>query len=68
MKDTFGFREARIVGGDEGARVGVMGGLRGLDDMREEGMDNLLGNKGRGITSGEEGLGKAERKHFSLQG
>ena len=36
------FREARIVGSDEGAGVGVMGGLRGLDGMREEGTGNLL--------------------------
>ena len=35
MEDTFEFREARIVGGDEGARVGVMGRLRVLDGMRE---------------------------------
>ena len=27
-----------------GAGVGVMGGLRGLDDMKEEGMENLFGN------------------------
>ena len=33
-EDTFEFREARIVGGDEGARIGVMVGLRGLDGMR----------------------------------
>ena len=30
-KDTFEFRKARIVGGDEGAEVGVMGGLRELE-------------------------------------
>ena len=30
-EDTFKFRKARIVGSDEGAGVGVMGGLRGLD-------------------------------------
>ena len=36
-EDPFEFREARIVGGYEGAGVGVMGGLRGLDGMREEG-------------------------------
>ena len=30
-EDTFKFLKARIVGGDEGAGVGVMGGLRGLD-------------------------------------
>ena len=40
-EDTFEFWEARIVG-DEGAGVGVMGGLRGLDGMREEGTRNLL--------------------------
>ena len=45
-EDTFEFREARIVGGDEGAGVRVMGGLRGLDVMREEGTGNLLGNEG----------------------
>ena len=33
-----------------------MGGLRGLDDLREEGTGNLLGDEGRGITSVEEGL------------
>ena len=43
----FEFQEARIVGGDERAGVGVMGGLKGLDGMKEE---------GRGITSGEERL------------
>jgi hypothetical protein len=57
-EDMFEFWEARIVGGDEGAGVGVMGGLKGLDVMREEGSGNLLGNEGRGITSGEEGLGE----------
>ena len=31
FEDTFEFRKARIVGGDEGAEVGVMGGLRGLE-------------------------------------
>ena len=35
-----------------------MGGLRGLDIFREEGMGNLLGDEGRGITSVEEGLGE----------
>ena len=45
-EDTFEFRKARIVGGDEGAGVGVMGGLRGLDGMRSQGTGNLLGNKG----------------------
>ena len=57
-EDMFEFWEARIVGGDEGAGVGVMGGLKGLDVMREEGSGNLLGNEGRGITSVEEGLGE----------
>ena len=33
-KDMFKFRKARIVDGDEGARVGVLGGLRGLDGRR----------------------------------
>ena len=46
------FQKARIVGGDKGAGVGVMGGLR------EEGIGNLLGDEGRGITSVEEGLGE----------
>ena len=32
-EDMFEFQEARVVGGDEGARVGVMGGLRVLDGM-----------------------------------
>ena len=57
-EDPFEFQEARIVGCDEGARVGVRGGLRGLDGMREEGTGNLLDNEGRGITSSEEGLGE----------
>ena len=35
-----------------------MVGLRGHDDMREEGTGNLLGDEGRGITSVEEGLGE----------
>ena len=30
-EDTFEFRKARIVGGDEGADVGVIGGLRELE-------------------------------------
>ena len=51
-EDTFEFWKARVVGGDEGAGVGIMGGLRGLDGMR-----NLLGDEGRGVTSVEEGLG-----------
>jgi hypothetical protein len=55
-EDTFEFQKGRIVGGDEW--VGVMGGLRGLDGMREKGMGNLLGDEGRGITSVEEGLGE----------
>ena len=46
-EDTFEFRKARIVGGDEGAGVGVMDGLRGLDGMREEGTGNLLGDEER---------------------
>ena len=32
-EDTFEFWEARIVGDDKGAGVGVMGELRGPDDM-----------------------------------
>ena len=50
---TFEFRNARMVGGDEGAEVGFMGGLRGLDGLRVEGTGNLLGDVGRGITSFE---------------
>ena len=42
-EDTFEFRKARIVGGDERAEVGVMGGLRGLDGLRVEGTGNLFG-------------------------
>ena len=57
-EDKFEFWEATIVGGDERAGVGVMGGLRGLDGMREEDMGNLLVNEGRGLISGEEGLGE----------
>ena len=45
-EDTFEFREARIVSGDEGAGVGVMGGLKGPDGMRKVNMGNLLGNEG----------------------
>ena len=45
-EDMFEFQEASIVGGDEEAGVGVMGGLRELDGMREEGTGNLLGNEG----------------------
>ena len=37
-EDTFEFQEARIVGG-------VMGGLKGPDGMRKEGMENLLSNE-----------------------
>jgi len=55
---TFVFRNARMVGGDEGAEIGVMGGLRRLDGLRVEGTGNLLGDVGRGITSFEEGLGE----------
>ena len=51
-EDTFEFRKARIVGGDEGAVVGVLGGLRELDGMREEGTADLLGDRGGGVTSG----------------
>ena len=36
MEDVFEFWDARIVSGDEEAGVGVMGGLRGLDGLREE--------------------------------
>ena len=57
-EDRFEFRETMIIGGDEGAGVGVMGGLRGLDGLREEVTGNLLGDEGRGITSVEEGLGE----------
>ena len=46
MEDTFEFREARIVGGDKGAGVGVMGVLRGPDGMTKEGRGNLFGNEG----------------------
>ena len=56
-EDLFEFGDARIVGGDERAGVGIMGGLSGLDGMRE-GTENLLGNEGRGMTSVEEGLGE----------
>ena len=41
-EDMFEFRKARIVGGDEGAGIGVMGGLRGLDGMRGEGTSHCL--------------------------
>ena len=40
------FREARIVGGDMGAGVGVMCGLRGADGIKKEGTGNLFGNEG----------------------
>ena len=45
-KDAFEFREARIICGNKGGGVGVMGGLRGHDGMRMEGMGNLFGYKG----------------------
>jgi hypothetical protein len=45
-EDTFKFWEARIVGGDKGAGIGVMCGLMGPDAMRKEGMGNLFGNEG----------------------
>ena len=48
MLDTFKFRKARIVGGDEGAGVLVMGGLRELDGLRVEGMGNLFGDEEEG--------------------
>ena len=57
-KDMFELRKARIVDCDEGAELGVKGGLRGLDGLRVKGTGNLLGDKGRGITSIEEGLGE----------
>ena len=44
-EDMFEFRKARI-GGDEGAGVRVMGGLRGRDGLREYGTGNLLGDEG----------------------
>ena len=43
-EDPFEFRKARIVGGDEGAEVGVVGGLSGLDGLRVEGTENLFAN------------------------
>ena len=57
-EETFEFWKARIVGGDEGAEIGVMVWLRGLDGLRVEGTGNFLGDEGRGITSVEEGLGE----------
>ena len=57
-EDTFEFQKARIVVADEGAGFGVMGGLRGLDGMREEWTGNLHGDMGKGITSVVEGLGE----------
>ena len=33
-EDTLEFRKARIVGGDKGAGVGVMGGLTGVEGLR----------------------------------
>ena len=35
-EDTFEFWKTRVIVGDEGTRVGVMGGLRGLHGMRKE--------------------------------
>ena len=43
---TVPFISSRIVVGDKGIGVGVMGGLRGLNGMREEGTGNLLGEEG----------------------
>ena len=43
-EDMFEFRKASIVSGYKGAGVGVMGELRGLDGLREEGTVNLLGD------------------------
>ena len=57
-EDPFEFQEARIVGGDEGAGIGVMVGLKGHDGMREEGKAKLRGDERREITSVEEGLGE----------
>ena len=45
-ENAFEFREARIVVGDKGAGVLVMGGLREPGGMRKEGTGNLFGNKG----------------------
>ena len=45
-EDAFEFREARIVGGDKEAEVGVMDGLRGPEGMRKEGTENLFGKEG----------------------
>ena len=42
----FEFWKARIVGGDKGAGVGVMGGLRDPDGIRKEGMVKVFGNEG----------------------
>ena len=42
------YRRPGWLGDGEGAGVGVMGVLRGLDGMREEGTGNLLGNEGIG--------------------
>ena len=55
-KNTFEFEEARIVGSDKRAGIGVMAGLggpggKGLMDTR-----NLYGEKGWGIISNKDGL------------
>ena len=41
-KDMFEFREVRIVGGDKGIGVPIIGGLRESDGMRKVGTGNLL--------------------------
>ena len=60
MKKRDEFRKAWIVGGDEGAEVGVVGGLSGLDCLRVEGTGNLFGDEGRGISSCEEGMDEVD--------
>ena len=57
-KDAFEFRKARIVYGNKGGGVGIMGGLIGPDGMGMEVTENLFGYEGWGITSGVEGLGE----------
>ena len=49
FQDTFEFRKTRIICGNKGAGVGVMGGLEGPDNKRMEVMGSLFGYEGWGM-------------------
>ena len=56
-KNAFEFREARLIWGNKGTGVVVMGGV---DGKRMEGTGKLSGYEQSGITSGEEELDEVD--------